>query len=186
MQVIRSTRLLGLPRVAAVLLLPCAFLLPLLTACASKPPVVTETGATWSGLGISLKLPAGTWDIGEADEGDTVTFTTPDRARCIALLRTPARANEPAWYALRALFVDFPDKKLLRRWEAALPGGAKLPCAEYEVTLDERRVVVRAGAVRRNEWNYALAEWVFSGAPAFDAVAASLALPAVKPTERKP
>ena len=140
----------------------------------------------WSGLGVSLRLPAGTWEVGDADKGDTVSFTAPDRSRCVALLRTAARGNEPEWYALRALFVEFPEKKLLRRWEATLADGAKMPCAEYEVTVEDRRVVVRAGALRRNEWNYALAEWGPGGASSFDALTAGLALPPAKAPERKP
>jgi hypothetical protein len=137
-------------------------------------------------LGLSLRLPAGTWEVGEADQGETISFTAPDRSRCVALLRTAARPNQPEWYALRALFVEFPDKKLLRRWDAALADGAKMPCAEYEVVMDDRRVVVRAGALRRNEWNYALAEWVFAGPSGFDALLSGLALPPAKPPERKP
>lgn len=174
------------PRSLTIPLLITTLCLALLAGCSSKPPIASEKGAVWSGLGVSLRLPAGTWDVGEADEGNTISFTTPGHARCIALLRTPAKPNEPAWYPLRALFVEFPDKKLVRRWEVALPDGAKLPCAEYEVTIEERRVTVRAGAMRRNEWNYALAEWVFSGPSSFDALAAGLLLPATKAPESKP
>ncbi len=162
---------------AAWALLCCA-----LTAggCAGRatPATPTTSGALWSGLGVSLRLPPGTWDAAEGDDANTVTFTAPRRERSLALLRSRARANQPEWYPLRSLFVEFPEKTLRRRWDITLSDGTRLPCAEYEVALDGRTVTVRAGAARRGEWNYALAEWVFSGVSEFDGVAASLTLPA--------
>ena len=103
----------------------CLTLLLLISAtgCSSMRTVESTGTAQWSGMGVSLILPAGFWEVEEVDPGQVVEFRKTASSAHIVLMRVPAREDKQDGLALRRLFVHFEDKQELARWSRPLRSG---------------------------------------------------------------
>jgi len=166
-------------RQSAIILFPalcCLFLAAASSGCSSAQVIKSDGSARWSGLGVQVKLPEGTWRVRVSEKEQAATFVPEGRRGNLALFRVPvpgsgagkAAPNPPDWLAFKRLFAYFRDKKEISLGHVALPGGRTVECAEYEVKTDDGATRVQAYALRRGGWIYELAAWDFdnmSGAP---------------------
>ncbi len=122
--------------------------------------VVKSSGFTrWSGMGMSLSLPPGSWAVEEVESGRVVGFKRLGAPGRFALVRRRAPEGEPVAIALKSLFVDFKKKREIQRWRRPLADGTPAECADYSVEEDGQHVFVRACVVRRGAQVYAVAAW---------------------------
>jgi hypothetical protein len=148
----------------------CLFAVAAISGCSSPQVIQSDGSARWSGLGVQVTLPEGTWRIRKSEKEQVATFVTEGRPGDLALFRVrvspppaggKAASALPDGLAFKRLFAYFQDKKELSAGEIALPGGRKVQCAEYEVKTDVGATRVKAYAVQRDGWIYDLAEWNF-------------------------
>ena len=101
----------------------CAlFCLFLVAGCASGRVVQSNGSRTWSGLGLTLKLPPGGWRI-EPQGENAVLFTPQGRAGNLLIERVKTSPNEPEWLALKKLLSSFNVKKQISQRAVRLPNG---------------------------------------------------------------
>ena len=129
------------------------------TGCAGVMVVESSGPVPWSGMGVSLSLPAGSWEVEEIDPGYVVEFRKRGGPAHIVLMRVPARKNEGGVAALRRLFVHFDDKRRTARWSGPLRSGIAAEFAAYTVSMDGRELRITACAVRQGSWTYDLVVW---------------------------
>jgi hypothetical protein len=175
-------------RLRDVLLIATGFCLTaLLTGCASTRTIQSDGVTRWSGLGVTLPLPAGTWRVTPAQDGAGAHFERAEPRVELLLVRRPARKGESDWMALNALFLSFRDKKESGRWSVARPDGIEVEGRDYQVVENGLALPVRAAAIRRGEWMYDLAEWNCAGRSEIAGLLARLIFdPAAPPPEGKP
>lgn len=145
----------GLNRTGVLLLLA----LLSLGGCRTIAKVESLGQATWSGLGVSLTLPAGSWEIEEVIPGTAFQFRNARKSERFVLMRLPARKDEPPWLPLKRLFVHFKKKRRLARWPRTLPSGEVAECAEYLVKDEGKEVIIVACVLRRGRRTYEVASW---------------------------
>jgi len=161
-------------RLPWLVLASVAALLALASGCASKQVVASAGSFPWSGLGLKLSLPAGSWEIEEVQPDRVVMFRRLESAAHLVLMRVPAREEESADLALMRLFAHFKDKTELARHSRSIPSGLVANFAEYSVAVDGRTLRVLASVFRGGEWTTDLVAWGMDK-DTFDAVADSLA-----------
>jgi len=127
--------------------------------CAGMRVAQLSNGAHWSGMGVSLHLPDGSWEVEEVDPGYIIEFRQPATAAHLVLLRLPAPEAETGALALKRLFVHFENKQEMARWSKAVQSGDTAHFADYLVTVDGRNLSVQACVVRRGAWTYELVTW---------------------------
>jgi len=143
------------------------------SGCAGVRVVESSGVERSSGMGASLTLPAGSWEVDKVDPEHVIEFRARHTPAHIALMRIPSRKGESGAVALKRLFAHFPDKRQTERISRPLRCGSVADFAEYIVAVEGNELRVRAYVVRRESWTYELVTWGLD-AGAADAVADSL------------
>lgn len=133
--------------------------LVLTAGCAHRQWVDSAGITRWSGMNLSLTLPAGSWEVEEVSPGSVVQFRRTGSSAHLVCMRIEAEKGDSGDLALRRLFVHFREKRLIRRWPHTLPDGTTAMCGEYAVTEEGREIRVRAYVVLKGQWLYELIAW---------------------------
>jgi len=136
-----------------------ALLLAVCWGCA-RARVTRSTGpARWTGLGVSLLLPAGDWRVEEVQPGEVAAFRHLSSGLEAAIIRRGGGGDVSPEVLLADLFVHFEEKRRMGRGSRPLAGGRMAECADYMVRVEDREVFVRACVVQHGEAAYRLAAW---------------------------
>ena len=154
-----------------------ALVLAGMAGCAHERVEPDGAPAIWTGMGVTLRVPPGTWTIRDTEKG-TVSFVCQPGGREIALMRVPAGPKDADWLPLANLFVEFREKKELRRWKGVIASGESVRGVEYDIVLDGRHVRIQACSTRRGAWHYDLAEWNYGERPILESLLSGWTLPA--------
>lgn len=119
----------------------------------------------WTGLGVTMTLPPGTWRAKEVRPGMAVHFTQSGSPSQLALMRVEAEPDKAESLVLRELFLAFEEKQELARSAEALPSGRIVECVRVAVVMKRRDTEVTACALRIGSWVYELVEWDYTGEP---------------------
>lgn len=132
------------------------------SGCNSLPRLRVKGPYEWSGLGASVTLPKGEWEIESlAEEKHAVVFHQRGGPGAITLMRVSAFEKESVWLSLQKLFVAFGDKHPLGRWTRKTPQGDTIYCMAFLLRVDNRSIHATACAVRRDMQTYELIAWGF-------------------------
>ena len=169
-----SDRLLKLIWVSSLLAIS------LLGGCASTYHLDSSGSEPWPpansrmvSMGVSLVLPAGSWQVNEITPGHAIEFQDMAGSGRIVLMRVPSERIPSRQVALSRLFSHFPDKEQVFRGARVLRSGAEAALVEYVLMAKGEPLNVRACIVRGDEWVHELVTWGLDAATA-DSVADSL------------
>ena len=151
----------------------CGIVAALFAGCAGTQRVESTRPAPWSGLGLTLTLPPGQWEIETVKADSVLSLHEAGSGASLALMRLRPHKDQIASVALMKLFAHIPEKDQIARSTREIPGADEAEYAEYIVTLDGDRRWVKALAVRRGEWMYDLIGWDMDR-KTFDAVMHSI------------
>ncbi|MGD1001736.1 MAG: hypothetical protein ABSA67_13670 [Candidatus Brocadiia bacterium] len=146
-------------RARLALRLSCGFFcLLLVTGCASTGVARSDGTAQWSGLGLTLKLPPGGWQI-EPQGENAVLFKPQGRAGNLLIERVKTRPKEPEWLALKKLLSSFDAKKEISQRAERLPNGESALRAEFDVQVTGGGTRLVAYLIPRAGFTYEIIEW---------------------------
>ena len=135
------------------------FALAVTTGCARGRRVESASLVRWSGMGVSIVLPAGSWEVEDIVPGSVVEFRQMNSPAHVVLMRVEARTGDADGLAVLRLFSEFREKRMLRRWARVLPNGCEARCAECLVSEEGREILVRAYVMARGTHLYELVAW---------------------------
>jgi len=155
-------RLAGAGFSALFLILPLALLG---AGCRTLPEPVTVVGPSlWSGLGVTLSLPEGIWEVQQVSSSPgVVVFRGPRGGGELVLFRSERPPGSPTWLALRELLVELRAKREMEWWTIQSGDGTDWRCTRFLLEVDGRRVPAAAGASQTDGVAYQLVTWRRAG-----------------------
>ena len=144
------------------LLLFLAVITLAVAGCAAAPRELAGP-AVWSGLGVSVTVPEGTWRVEGQNDAEVVAFKSAEASGGLAVVRMNRNEMEPVRVAVQELFIAFREKHPLERWTLKTTSGRTVECASYLLVLERQRVHATACAVRHDADVLVVVAWGFPG-----------------------